>query len=464
MGAGISKEHAGLPVAYALIDSGESSASNRESRPHRGQEIAPSLAVIDREDERRRPWGNRSERGERQGLGGLFARAKDGRLPSSFSLNDLDILLNESSDEVTDGLTDVYRLDRAAEESLRRNNMKAIKFGQLTSVSTIGLCSQALVRLSPNIGLLSTTTTLHLCCNDLTEIPPEIGHMKNLVHLSVASNRLTSLPDTIGFLTKLIELKASDNLLETIPSSIGSLKKLASLHLENNCITSLPPELGQVKTLTTLELSKNPLTVIPAELNRLKFLRTLALKECPLRTKFEVEKVNSPPTLKELAARVIVRQQLPILEVTHDELKAYLASAHKCTFCGGPYFESVCLRGRIVERNDVKVPLEYRLCCPHWNSDEERLSLLFCPLPETAPSPIPSAPGSPLPSPPGSPASVRRRKPTMTRSGSCTLPLSSLTKNPSLPSLPTVVESRGLKSALLRRSGLRNSRSLSFTS
>lgn len=39
---------------------------------------------------------------------------------------------------------------------------KPIRFGQLTSLTTIGLCSQNLFRLSPNVGLLYATTTLQL--------------------------------------------------------------------------------------------------------------------------------------------------------------------------------------------------------------------------------------------------------------------------------------------------------------
>lgn len=308
---------------------------------------------------------------------------------------------------------------------------------------------------SPTRSLLTQPPTHHYsCCNGLTEIPPEIGYMKNLTVLSISQNRLTELPDTIGYLTKLIELKASENLLESLPSSIGSLSKLVTLSVEKNRIAHLPPQLGQVKTLNTLDVSFNPLTVIPAEINRLKFLRRFNLEGCPLIKEFSYPETNSPPSLKELAARVIVRQQLPILEVTQDDLKTYLASAEQCTFCGGPFFESCALRGRMVDRNEVRVPLEYRLCVPHWTTDEERLSLLFCPLPETAPSPIPSAPSSPVSSPSNSPISVRRRKPSMTRSASAsTLPLSALAKNPSLPSLPTITASRGFRTKILKRTG-----------
>jgi hypothetical protein len=41
-------------------------------------------------------------------------------------------------------------------------SLRPIRFGQLTSLVTIGLCSQGLMKLSPNVGLLFATTTLQL--------------------------------------------------------------------------------------------------------------------------------------------------------------------------------------------------------------------------------------------------------------------------------------------------------------
>ncbi|KAJ3020109.1 hypothetical protein HKX48_001302 [Thoreauomyces humboldtii] len=405
------------------------------------------------------------------------------RLTQSYSLNDLDSFDypppsggdNPSAlvwaSPLADEADDTYDLVGNILEK-HAGNVKTISFAQLTNIATIGLCNQYLLAISPNVGLLATTTTLHLCCNNLTEIPPEIGHLKNLTNLHVSSNKLTFLPDTIGYLTRLVELQASNNLLTSLPTSIASLRKLTNLDLKKNRIQELPPQLGQLKSLVTLDVSENPIQRIPAELNRLKFLRKITLDDCPLITEFPVEETFSPPSLKELAGRVIVRQQLPILEITHSEIKTYLASAKQCTFCSGPYFEKVHVRGRIVERGDASVPLEYRLCSPHWNTDQERLAAMFCPLPDTAPSPAAalhpssSLSASPASSPPGSPAPGGRRKRTsMTRStsSSATLPLSSLAKNPSLPSLPAAAIKSG-KQSLLRRNGLRASRSLSFIS
>ncbi|KAJ3162338.1 hypothetical protein HDU86_004818 [Geranomyces michiganensis] len=490
MGSGLSKQQGELPLAYARRDrhrlslqsplpqstitsTTNDAVTEEHHNPHAPRHGQPNLVPHSTRPSPALLAALSPRRASTTLLSHLPADAPSPRPPpnvqlarmtQSYSLNDLDSLAwgDEFDDE---------RDDLVPEEDLQTilarhtGNVKTISFAQLTNIATIGLCNQSLLAISPNIGLLSTTTTLHLCCNSITVIPPEIGHLKNLTSLHVSSNKLTSLPDTIGYLTRLVELQAADNLLTSLPTSIGSLRKLTTLDIKKNQIKVLPPELGQIKSLVTLDVSNNPISHVPAELNRLKFLRKITLAECPLATEFVVQSTFSPPSLKELAARVIVRQQLPILEVTHSELKTYLASARQCTFCAGPYFEAVYVRGRIVERNEVGVPIEYRLCSPHWNTDEERLAALFCPLPDTAPSPTPSSlPSSARSSPPGSPLSTRRKKSSTTRlASSATLPLSSLAKNPSLPSLPAAV-TKGLKTSLLRRNGLRASRSLSFIS
>ncbi|CAG8468993.1 1796_t:CDS:2 [Ambispora leptoticha] len=294
---------------------------------------------------------------------------------------------------------------------------------------------------------LPSLTKIGFCCNELTSIPAEIGYMKNLEQLDICKNRLTSIPDTIGFLHKLQELKLSENQLTSIPASIESLKKLGTLYLDSNRITELPPEIGQIKTLVNLDVSENPISVLPAEIGRLQYLRKLRIDRCPLLTEFVHEIVHSPPSLMELAARTIVRKQIPILQDTTQDIKDYLASAKKCSFCGGPYFESYVKRGKIIEKNDHQIPLEYRLCCPHWNTEQERVSLLFCPLPDTAPDAEPykhprhpginddsSSLSSSSDVGDSSDSQIRIQRSASSRS--LFVPLSSITKSPSLPNLP----------------------------
>ncbi|KAF9939291.1 hypothetical protein BGZ67_009679 [Mortierella alpina] len=264
-------------------------------------------------------------------------------------------------------------------------NLSPIPFSDLPSLTNIGLCSHGIVKLSSNIRLLASATCVQICCNELSRIPVEIGFLRNLTLLDLSKNSLTCLPDTIKYLTKLVDLKLSFNQLETIPAGIGGLTKLAALSLDNNRIESIPPQIGLIKGLVNLDLSDNPITVLPAEVGKLQFLRRLKLERCPLVEKFVHSPLHSPPTLLELAARVIVRHDVSVPSMISPHLKSYLKSARKCTFCEGPYFEASVKRGKMMEKNDIFVPLEYTLCQPHWNSDEERVMLMFCQRPITAP-------------------------------------------------------------------------------
>ncbi|KAL2919651.1 hypothetical protein HK105_200565 [Polyrhizophydium stewartii] len=399
---------------------------------------------------------------------------------------------------------------RYTEERLAADpSVETLTFGQLASLADIGACSQSLFRISRNVGLLFHTRTMQICCNNLTEIPAEIGYLKNLTMLSVAFNNLTSLPDTIGLLPKLVELRANNNQLSSLPGSIGGLSKLAVLHLESNRLRHLPTQVGVLENLVTIDVSSNPISALPAELARIKGLRQILAHDCPLDAEPSVGD-QVLPSLKELAARTIVRLQLPILSITQPEIKDYLASAHECSFCAGPYFDSFTPFVRIVDRNRTALPLEYRLCIRHWSEDQDRLRALFAPRPATAPSPLPPPlvlPSLPHPTPPDSPdASMRRRKShrashaataAAAASGaaqqaslspqqqqqqqqqllllldeqSVALPLSAISKSPSLPSLPMPLDQSRKPSAshLFRKtaliaSSLRASRSRSLSS
>ncbi|KAF9307495.1 hypothetical protein BGZ74_000054 [Mortierella antarctica] len=280
------------------------------------------------------------------------------------------------------------------------SHLSPIPFTELPSLTNIGLCSHGIVKLSANIRLLGSTTCLQLCCNDLCSVPTEIGYLRNLTLLDLSKNSLTCIPDTIQHLSKLVDLKLSFNFLESLPSTIGQLSKLAGLALDNNRLERIPPQIGMIKGLVTLDLSDNPIQVLPAEIGRLQLLRRLKLDRCPLIDEFSHSPLHSPPTLLELAARVIVRHDLKVPTILPSHLKTYLKTAQRCTFCEGPFFESWCKRGKIIEKNDRCIPLEYTLCHPHWNTEMERVRLLFCPRPPTSPPPPPVLP-TPSPSPSG---------------------------------------------------------------
>ncbi|KAF9104060.1 hypothetical protein BGX27_010257 [Mortierella sp. AM989] len=281
-----------------------------------------------------------------------------------------------------------YPITISADEDVA--HFSPIPFSDLPSLTNIGLCSHGIVKLSSNIRLLTSATCLQICCNDLCNIPVEIGFLRNLTLLDLSKNNLKSLPDSIQFLSKLVDLKLSFNYIESLPSVVGGLTKLTSLCLDNNRITRIPSQIGQLRNLATLDLDDNPISVLPAEIGQLHFLRRLKLERCPLVSEFTHSLLHSPPTLLDLAARVIVRHGMEVPAMLPSHLKMYLKAAQQCSFCAGPYFESSFKRGKLVEKNDNTIPFEYILCMPHWNTDMERIKLLFGPRPITAPSPLPS--------------------------------------------------------------------------
>jgi len=92
------------------------------------------------------------------------------------------------------------------------------------------------------------------------------------------------------------------------------------------------------------------------------------------------------PTLKELAARTIVRNHLSMsTNFLHENLLNYLLSYKTCSFCHGPYFETYVRRVRILHKAGNDIPFEYRLCRVHFNTNEERIREMFKVRPITSP-------------------------------------------------------------------------------
>ncbi|KAI8096702.1 uncharacterized protein BX664DRAFT_311622 [Halteromyces radiatus] len=259
------------------------------------------------------------------------------------------------------------------------------------TMHVISLSQQNLIRLSPSIGLFTRICKLDLSNNKLSSIPTTIGYLYQLEALYLGNNQLDSLPDTIGYLTKLVELDVSHNQLTTLTPCMAYLKKLQALTVAHNQLQDLPVHLViGLKGLTILDLSHNPITILPAEITQLHFLRRLLLEGCPLMDPDSTNikppcypLVHSPPSLLEYCARTIVRdtkrhqyyqQRFPQLS---DHLIEYLNSGTPCTLCHAPYFDTYVARGRLVERSNRWIPVEYRLCQAHFTDETNRLLYMF---------------------------------------------------------------------------------------
>lgn len=225
--------------------------------------------------------------------------------------------------------------------------------------------------------------------------------MQQLENLSVAHNQITFIPDTICHLVHLTDFNLSHNQLEHLTPFISHLKGLQTLQLGHNQLQELTVSVERLCNLTLLDLSYNPIHVLPAEITQLPFLRRLRLDGCPFTNSLDqpFELAHDPPSLLETCARYIIKNEHQVLSsvmrsnkqaknkamATKETLKSllsdplyhYLSTFSACSHCQGPYFESFVKRGRWIERNDVWVPLEYRLCSAHWSDESDRVYAMF---------------------------------------------------------------------------------------
>ena len=173
--------------------------------------------------------------------------------------------------------------------------------------------------------------------NQISSLPYEIGTLFSLKELNVADNLLSKLPVSIGNLVNLRDLNVSGNNLATIDSFLGKLRNLKMLNCARNRIQDIPSEVGGLRKLENLIISANPVRFIPEEITRLHHLQVLQAEDCLFSREITSIAPMSRPSLRELAARTIVRMRLNLSDVDAN-LAKYLDSCHKCTLCGGNFY------------------------------------------------------------------------------------------------------------------------------
>uniref|UniRef100_A0A915AEX2 Leucine-rich repeat-containing protein 58 n=1 Tax=Parascaris univalens TaxID=6257 RepID=A0A915AEX2_PARUN len=286
-------------------------------------------------------------------------------------------------------------------------------------VKRISLSGNQFVQLPSTVAVFSNLQSLTLCNNSLTSLPEEVGMLQNLRSLEARNNLLENLPKSFVMLSKLrtinlsgnrfmhmphviFQLKAvrslymGGNLIETVPNAIGTMLSLDVLYLGGNRLHEVPATIGRLHNLTVLSLCDNQLETIPTTIADLQSLRTLALHSNLLRTlpteivrlrnlqylslrnnplvkKFVRDMSFEPPTLKELAARIVkMRVPLSIWNcVLPHVLIAYIASANQCVNpkCKGVYFDACVEHVKFVDFcGKYRVPLLQYLCSPRCSS------------------------------------------------------------------------------------------------
>ncbi|KAG1054066.1 hypothetical protein G6F43_003904 [Rhizopus delemar] len=238
------------------------------------------------------------------------------------------------------------------------------------------LSKRNIFTITSDISYLTMIKRLELSNNQLYELPDAIGYLHQLEYLSVSHNHLVFIPDTICHLSQLKQIDLSHNHLQSITPYLGHLSRLESIHLQHNQLSQLPFTLDGLSSLMSLDLSHNPISILPAQLIQLPFLRRLRLENCPLATSLDhFDTRHDPPSLREICARTLVpfRKKVQLTESLDD----YLSSYSLCNHCHRPYFDSFVSRGRWLERNDLAIPLEYRLCSAHWSDESDRVFATF---------------------------------------------------------------------------------------
>ncbi|KAG1592986.1 hypothetical protein G6F46_006762 [Rhizopus delemar] len=240
--------------------------------------------------------------------------------------------------------------------------------------SCLDLRNMDLLSLPIQISLFTKLTVLDLSHNKLREIPSTIEQLTNLKHLDLSHNRFIYLPPGLCRLTQLIHLDISYNPLQTVSANMSRLMNLSLLDLSHTNIQFIPAEL--------LDLS----------------MTTIRTEHCPnlLDAEIESDSIYDLPSLFELCARQIMQPilyQLMTKKKKSRKLKKaidiiqrqcpphileYLSAPRGCSSCGGPYFENHLIRYRLVQRQDESwIPVEYKLCSAHWNTENQRILDMF---------------------------------------------------------------------------------------
>ncbi|XP_015119883.1 leucine-rich repeat-containing protein 58 [Diachasma alloeum] len=216
-------------------------------------------------------------------------------------------------------------------------------FDNVMNLRELNLSGNRLTDFPDQVLELAELKYLYLGGNMISEIRKEIWKMQKLQVLSMGGNRLTEVPSTVGRLTALQALILCDNMLESLPSTVANLKNLKSLLLHQNRLRTLPTEIITLKGLTELSLRDNPLVV-----------------------RFVSDMTHNPPSLLEIAARVIKTSNIHYDDIGLPKtLIDYLNCGHRCVNpkCQGVFFDNRVEHVKFVDFcGKYRLPLLQYLC------------------------------------------------------------------------------------------------------
>ncbi|XP_012256134.1 leucine-rich repeat-containing protein 58 [Athalia rosae] len=239
------------------------------------------------------------------------------------------------------------------------------------------LCNESLPK---SFDSFPTLRELNLSGNRLNDFPEQVLELTGLRYLYLGGNTITRITQDIWKLQRLQILSMGGNRLTEVPSTLGQLITLQALILCDNMLESLPRSIANLKNLKSLLLHKNRLKTLPTEIITLSCLTELSLRDNPLVVRFVSDMTLDPPSLLELAARVI-----KINDIQYDEtdlprnLNEYLNSGHCCVNpkCKGVFFNNRIEHIKFVDFcGKYRVPLLQYLCsskCIDLRSNEDKI-------------------------------------------------------------------------------------------
>lgn len=219
-----------------------------------------------------------------------------------------------------------------------------------------------------DFGLLTVCLeTLNLSGNCFTNVPLQFTELSLLKHLYLGGNKIIEIPSTVKYLSSLEVLYLGGNRLTEVPAELGYLQKLSSLVLCDNHLHSLPPTLINLRKLQSLSLHNNQLSTLPTEIVSLNLIE-LSLRNNPLVARFVQDLVIDPPSLLELAGRVVKIEKVSYEpEELPKHIVKYLQSAQRCVNpqCKGVFFSSKVENVKFVDFcGKYRLPLLQYLCSP----------------------------------------------------------------------------------------------------
>lgn len=328
----------------------------------------------------------------------------DSDRPSGSGYRDSNFVARMSSSDDDDDDDESERYDRVTNKLYLHNNMlltvpfEIVRFSKLKSIDlsnnslthindfilqlpelqTLYLKNNSLSDdgLPKDLPVLSKLRELNISGNNFTRFPQLLYEMTNLRYLYLGNNQITEILSDVKTMQGLHVLHLGGNLLENVPDELGELHQLQALILCENRLRSLPRSIASLTRLRSLLLHNNDLCCLPVGIVKLRGLLELSLRDNPLVTRFvnscARELMYNPPSLLELAARVI---KLKKLHYTEEDLPksliTYLSSGNRCVNpnCKGMYFSSCVEHIKFVDFCGMyRVPLMHYLCSSRCSS------------------------------------------------------------------------------------------------